>query len=158
MMLTLVLSAAMQVGSLPVQSVVQSGARPRTPVAPVASVRASTRAPAAKLAPTTALARVVIDAGHGGVDPGGPMKLGDRLHEKDITLQVATKLGETLRQRGVEIVYTRTTDTLIALADRGKIANEANGDLFISIHVNAANPNWKEPSAARGFETYFLAE
>jgi len=53
---------------------------------------------------------------------------------------------------------TRTTDTLIALADRGRIANRSHGDLFLSIHVNAANPNWKEPAATRGFETYFLAE
>ena len=158
MMLTFVLAVTMQAGSLPVQSVVQSGsaaARPRS-----ASVRARTvpRASIAKVPPTPGVARVVVDAGHGGVDPGGPMKLGDRLHEKDVTLQVATKLGQILKQRGVEVVYTRTKDTLIALADRGKIANDANGDLFISIHVNAANPNWKDPSAARGFETYFLAE
>jgi N-acetylmuramoyl-L-alanine amidase len=55
-------------------------------------------------------------------------------------------------------VYTRTKDTLIALADRGRIANQSNGDVFISIHVNAANPHWRDPAAARGFETYFLAE
>src|SRR6185295_13674077 len=85
-----------------------------------------------------------------------PMRMG--LHEKDITLQVALKLGEALRQRGVDVVYTRTRDTLIALSDRGKIANQSNGDVFISIHVNAANPNWRDPSSARGFETYFLAE
>jgi N-acetylmuramoyl-L-alanine amidase len=53
---------------------------------------------------------------------------------------------------------TRTTDTLIALSDRGRIANEQRGDLFISIHVNAANPNWRNPGGARGYETYFLAE
>jgi N-acetylmuramoyl-L-alanine amidase len=58
----------------------------------------------------------------------------------------------------VGVVMTRTTDTLIALGDRGRIANQAKGDLFISIHVNAANLNWKDPAAARGFETYFLAE
>ena len=52
---------------------------------------------------------------------------------------------------------TRTTDTLIALGDRGKIANRAKGELFLSIHVNAANPGWSDPGAARGFETYFLA-
>jgi N-acetylmuramoyl-L-alanine amidase len=57
----------------------------------------------------------------------------------------------------VDVFYTRTRDTLIALHDRGRIANEAKGDVFISIHVNAANPRWKDPGAARGFETYFLA-
>ena len=49
-------------------------------------------------------------------------------------------------------------DTLVSLADRGRIANAKRGDLFLSIHVNAANPNWREPARARGFETYFLAE
>lgn len=100
--------------------------------------------------------RVVIDAGHGGRDPGGSMRHG--IAEKDITLQVALKVGDALRARGVEVVFTRTTDTLIALDDRGRIANQARGQLFISIHVNAANPHWRNPSAARGFETYFLAE
>ena len=58
----------------------------------------------------------------------------------------------------MNVVYTRTTDTLIDLYDRGPIANAAHGDLFISIHVNAANPNWKDAAAARGFETFFLSE
>ena len=52
---------------------------------------------------------------------------------------------------------TRTTDTLIALADRGHIANRAKGSVFVSIHVNAANPRWRRPQDARGFETYFLS-
>lgn len=103
---------------------------------------------------------VVVDAGHGGPDRGmsGPVGAAEKIYEKDITLQVATKLAAELRERGVEVLMTRTTDTLIALSDRGRIANAAKGDLFISIHVNAANPNWKNPGAARGFETYFLAE
>ncbi|HKO16016.1 MAG TPA: N-acetylmuramoyl-L-alanine amidase [Gemmatimonadaceae bacterium] len=103
---------------------------------------------------------VVVDAGHGGPDNGmtGPIGAGDRIYEKDITLAVAKQLGRELQSRGLRVVYTRTTDTLIALSDRGRIANQANGDLFISIHVNAANPHWKDPGAARGFETYFLAE
>jgi len=102
--------------------------------------------------------RVVVDAGHGGVDPGAPMAIGGGLREKDITLQIALKVGDALKQRGVDVVYTRKTDTLIALADRGRIANQAGGDVFVSIHVNAANPHWKNPGSARGFETYFLAE
>lgn len=103
---------------------------------------------------------VVVDAGHGGVDPGMRGPLGGRLtvQEKDITLGVARRLARELELRGVAVVMTRTTDTLIALGDRGRIANQRHGTLFISIHVNAANPNWKDPRAARGFETYFLAE
>jgi N-acetylmuramoyl-L-alanine amidase len=103
---------------------------------------------------------VIVDAGHGGVDNGmtGPLNGGPRIYEKDITLAVANRLGAQLSGRGVDVVYTRTADTLIALDDRGRIANRANGNLFISIHVNAANPNWKDPGGARGFETYFLSE
>ena len=103
---------------------------------------------------------IIVDAGHGGVDNGmtGPIGGGPRIYEKNITLAVSMKLGALLESRGYDVVYTRTTDTLIALDDRGRIANRANGDLFISIHVNAANPNWKDPGGSRGFETYFLSE
>ena len=103
---------------------------------------------------------IVVDAGHGGVDNGmsGPLGGGPRIYEKDITLAVANRLGNQLAARGVDVVYTRTADTLIALDDRGRIANRAAGNLFISVHVNAASPTWKDPKAARGFETYFLSE
>ena len=103
---------------------------------------------------------VVVDAGHGGPDNGmtGPIGTRWKIYEKNITLQVAKKLAAALRDRGLRVVMTRTTDTLIALSDRGRIANEHHGDLFVSIHVNAANPAWHDPGAARGFETYFLAE
>lgn len=103
---------------------------------------------------------VVVDAGHGGPDNGmrGTRRGGGAIREKDITLAVSQKVAAELRRRGVKVVMTRTTDTLIALADRGRIANRANGDVFVSIHVNAANPRWKNASGARGFETYFLAD
>lgn len=140
-MMMLMLAAALQAGSLPVQTSVKSGARP---------------APA-KTAPAPRAPRVIIDAGHGGRDPGGPMRLAGGLREKDITLAVALKVGAELKEQGVNVIYTRTRDTLIALADRGRIANQADGDVFVSIHVNAANPKWRDPGAARGFETYFLA-
>ena len=102
---------------------------------------------------------IVVDAGHGGPDGGmtGALPDGDRVREKDITLAIAVRLASVLRERGHEVVMTRTTDTLIALGDRGKIANRAKGELFLSIHVNAANPGWTDPGATRGFETYFLA-
>lgn len=103
---------------------------------------------------------VVVDAGHGGPDNGmsGPLGAARKVREKDITLAVALQLQKALEERGVSVVMTRTRDTLIALHDRGRIANTAKGDVFISVHVNAANPKWKQPSGARGFETYFLAE
>ena len=103
---------------------------------------------------------VVVDAGHGGPDGGmhGPLGDGPAVQEKNITLNVARRVGAALGQRGIDVRYTRTTDTLIALGDRGRIANDAHADLFVSIHVNAANPGWKNPGGARGFETYFLSE
>jgi N-acetylmuramoyl-L-alanine amidase len=103
---------------------------------------------------------VVVDAGHGGPDRGmrGPIGADWEIREKDITLDVALALRDVLQERGVNVVLTRSTDTLIALSDRGRIANAKKGDVFLSIHVNAANPNWKQPGAARGFETYFLSE
>ena len=102
---------------------------------------------------------VVVDAGHGGPDRGmkGPIGAARRLEEADITLAVSKRLRDALRSRGVTVLMTRTTDTLIALADRGAIANHAQADLFISVHINAANPHWSDPNAARGFETYFLS-
>ena len=103
---------------------------------------------------------VVVDAGHGGPDRGmhGPIGADWEIREKDITLDVSLALRDVLQERGVAVVMTRSTDTLIALNDRGRIANAKKGDVFLSIHVNAANPNWKQPGAARGFETYFLSE
>jgi N-acetylmuramoyl-L-alanine amidase len=88
----------------------------------------------------------------------GPLGAPISIYEKDVTLSVAKKLGVQLKSRGLRVVYTRTSDTLIALSDRGRIANQAAGDLFISVHVNAASLDWKDPAAGRGFETYFLAE
>src|SRR4051812_4909894 len=104
---------------------------------------------------------VVVDAGHGGPDGGmtGPIGArGTKLREKDITLAVSKKLGQALLRRQIDVVYTRTTDTLIDLSDRGNIANRAGASLFISIHVNAASPTWRNPAANRGFETYFLSD
>jgi N-acetylmuramoyl-L-alanine amidase len=98
---------------------------------------------------------VVIDPGHGGRDPG---KIGPNgLREKDVTLLISQRLAAILRERGYEVHLTRTTDTLIALADRPRLANQWRADrpvaVFLSIHANSA------PSTqARGFETFFLSE
>lgn len=140
MMSGIMLTALLQAGSLPVQQEVQDASR--------GTAAKSTTARRAGY-------KVIVDAGHGGVDPGAPVQ-GGRLREKDLTLQLSMKVGAALRRRGIAVVYTRTRDTLIARADRGRIANQAEGDAFLSIHVNAANPRWKQPQAARGFETYFL--
>jgi len=95
------------------------------------------------------VSRIVIDAGHGGHDPGAQ---GNGLNEAELTLDVALRLQKLLdKQPGVEVVMTRGTDTFIPLQERTAIANREGADLFLSIHANASrNPQ------ARGVETYFL--
>lgn len=96
---------------------------------------------------------IVIDAGHGGKDPGTIGVAGTR--EKDVALGVALKLGKLIEQslKDVKVVYTRKNDTFIELYRRAQIANEANGKLFISIHCNSTE---RKPSSANGFEIYLL--
>jgi N-acetylmuramoyl-L-alanine amidase len=88
-------------------------------------------------APEFRLKRVVIDAGHGGKDPGA---LGSYSKEKDIALSVALQVGKYVEQNlpGVEVIYTRKTDVFLELKERSNIANRNRADLFISIHCNAA--------------------
>lgn len=119
---------------------------------------APVRKPAVSKPPARKL--VVIDAGHGGPDRGmtGPIGTSPWFTEKDVTLSVAMKLATVLRARGVDVLMTRTTDTLIALSDRGRIANSNHGDVFISIHCNAPGSNTAAGAREHGFETYFLAE
>jgi N-acetylmuramoyl-L-alanine amidase len=88
----------------------------------------------------------------------GPIGVRRKVAEKNITLAVSLLLAEALRARGVDVALTRSKDTLIALSDRGRFANQRRADLFLSVHVNAANMRWRDPAGARGFETYFLAE
>jgi N-acetylmuramoyl-L-alanine amidase len=136
----------------------ESAAAPPRPAAARASKGVDT-APPAPVRPARRRV-VVVDAGHGGRDPGmrGWSPSSTPVREKDVTLGVALQLEQELERRGYAVVMTRRTDTLITLDDRGRIANRSKGDLFISVHVNAANPKWRQPHAARGFETYFLAE
>jgi N-acetylmuramoyl-L-alanine amidase len=94
--------------------------------------------------------RIVIDAGHGGHDSGtlGP----GGIEEKNVVLDVALRLGRLLHERlGSDVIYTRKTDTFIPLETRTAIANQAQADLFISIHANSSS----DPSVS-GVETYYL--
>lgn len=92
---------------------------------------------------------VVVDAGHGGNDPGaiGP----GGLREKDVTLAVALELEKRLVARGFRVVMTRSADRTISLEERTALAEGVGGDVFVSIHVNAA-----ARSKANGIETYYL--
>ena len=92
---------------------------------------------------------VVLDAGHGGKDPGAVGKYGTK--EKDVVLDITKRAGRLLEKSGIKVVYTRDEDVFVPLLDRTKIANDANGKLFVSIHTNA-NKNRK----VQGFETFLL--
>ena len=96
------------------------------------------------------VSRIVIDAGHGGHDPG---VLGKGLNEATLVLDVALRLEKLLlKEAGVDVVLTRRTDVYVPLEERTEIANRQNADMFLSIHANASrNPD------ARGIETFFLS-
>ncbi|MDH3211788.1 MAG: N-acetylmuramoyl-L-alanine amidase [Myxococcales bacterium] len=93
---------------------------------------------------------VVIDAGHGGEDEGARGPAGHL--EKNLVLDVALLLSARLRATGLRVVLTRRTDTYVPLETRTAIANDARGDLFLSIHANAVRD-----SEVRGTETFFLS-
>lgn len=97
---------------------------------------------------------VVLDPGHGGHDVGCEGKL---TNEKTIVLDVARRLGKLIDKAygdSVRVVYTRDTDVFIPLNDRARIANEAKGDLFISIHVNSVDRKSKNRASVQGASVY----
>jgi N-acetylmuramoyl-L-alanine amidase len=93
---------------------------------------------------------IVIDAGHGGKDPGA---IGSMSREKDIVLAIALKTGKYIEQniKNADVIYTRKTDKFVELRDRAEIANKNKADLFISIHAN-----WAKQKTVRGSETYVM--
>lgn len=95
---------------------------------------------------------IVIDAGHGGNDPGA---IGRRLRlkERDVTLSIAKKLKKILEDNGIKVTMTRDRDVFIPLQDRARIANSSGADLFVSVHVNASRSR-----SLNGFECYYLSE
>jgi N-acetylmuramoyl-L-alanine amidase/putative methionine-R-sulfoxide reductase with GAF domain len=93
--------------------------------------------------------RIVVDAGHGGWDLGTVGRRG--LMEKDLVLEIAQRLGKLLESRlGMEVIYTRQDDNYIPLDERAGMANQAQADLFVSVHAN-----YSDLPSARGVETYY---
>ena len=91
---------------------------------------------------------VVVDAGHGGNDPGA---VGNGIKESAYTLEIAKLLGKRLEKEGFKVIYTRESDKKLSLEERTTLANERKADIFISIHLNS-NPN----KSVSGLETYYL--
>lgn len=93
--------------------------------------------------------KVVLDAGHGGKDPG---TMRGSIREKDIVLDVVLRLGKLLEQQsGIKVIYTRKTDVFIELRERAQIANKAKANLFLSVHCNGV-----KSTAAKGTETFVM--
>ena len=93
--------------------------------------------------------RIVVDAGHGGRDRGTVGR--DGLLEKDLVLEIGQRLGKLLEGRlGMDVIYTRHDDSYISLDERASIANQAQADLFVSVHAN-----YSDLPSARGVETYY---
>jgi N-acetylmuramoyl-L-alanine amidase len=99
---------------------------------------------------SSTIKKVVIDAGHGGHDPGAIGKTG--LREKDVNLDIAKRLANRLKSDGIEVVMTRNSDKFIPLGTRVNIANHSKADLFISIHSNASRTR-----SLYGFEVYYVS-
>jgi len=119
-------------------------------LASFASSLAGATGPATAAAAPDRFDRVVIDAGHGGDDQGagGP----NGLLEKNIVLDVARRLAARLRDDGLEVVMTRDADQAVSLEQRAAVANDSHGELFLSIHANAASS-----PKVRGIETFFVS-
>jgi len=124
-----------------------------TPITPKAVAALPEKTLAAKvdhaIPAKTGKFRIVLDAGHGGWDLGTVGRQG--LLEKDLVLDVTERLGKLLQTRlGSEVMFTRTSDTYLPLDQRADIANQAQADLFVSVHANYSNS-----ANARGVETYY---
>ena len=116
-------------------SITKQPSKPNTQVQPVKTPKISKRY------------TIVVDPGHGGHDSGAR---GNGYNEKDIALQVATKLANNLR-RDYNVIMTRDSDFFVPLDTRAKIGNDANADFFISIHLNSSSS-----SSANGTEVYYF--
>jgi N-acetylmuramoyl-L-alanine amidase len=97
---------------------------------------------------------VVLDPGHGGDQDGALSPEG--LKEKELTLQIAQRVGAALRKRGMKVVLTRTSDLAVPLANRPAIANAIQADIFVSIHLNSM-ATAEQRAKQTGVETYFLS-
>ncbi|KAF0126377.1 MAG: N-acetylmuramoyl-L-alanine amidase [Elusimicrobia bacterium] len=141
---------ALSPSSMPSPSVLAPAAD--SPSAPPAPAPVTSGLPDKAVVDPKARKSVIIDAGHGGRDPGGRRISG--MKEKDINLAVARELQALLKKEGFfEVLMVRTSDVFVPLAARSEFANRHNADIFISLHANATRR-----STEHGFEIYFMSE
>jgi len=136
-----VLSVAQAISPAPARAGKIAGAPPSAVIDSVEPVNAA--------AFPLSVRRVVLDAGHGGSDPGTAT---GSLDEKTITLDIQSRLRTLLEANGFDVVVTRSDDRLIALRERARLANSSDGDIFVSIHVNSLMTH----TNSHGVETYYL--
>ncbi len=139
------------VTNAPAQATETKAAAKTSAPAPETKTASKTPAPAAPKAKSNAKPIVVVDAGHGGHDPGAA---DNKVREKDVNLKAALQLAQILKERGVDARLTRSTDVYLKLAERTEFANKNNADVFISLHCNAMP---KGKSGVAGFEIYIMA-
>jgi N-acetylmuramoyl-L-alanine amidase len=124
--------------------------RPAVPAAPFAAEKI--QQPQREIVKT-----VVIDPGHGGMDPGaiGP----DGLEEKQVVLGIALAVRDLIKKKtNLNVYLTRETDKFIPLVDRTRFANDKKADIFLSIHANSIEGNRKKKENTRGYKVYFLSQ
>ena len=145
-------AAIVEAGTLPASTSAASpaGVGPVAPASPTTARRNTDGTLSLSRQLGLGIARIVIDPGHGGHDPGA--KARGAMSEAELVLDIALRLEKLLlKQPGVEVVMTRRTNDYVPLEERTAIANRESADLFLSIHANAS-----EDARARGVETYFL--
>ena len=120
---------------------------------PAAPVVVKPKPPKADIAGTREVRTIVIDPGHGGKDPGAS---GKRSQEKDIVLAVAKLLRKNLADEGFNVKLTRSKDVFIELRQRANLANQWDGDLFISLHCNAIDATEERKKIIQGYQFYVL--
>ena len=120
---------------------------------PATPVVVKPKAPKQEIAGTREVRTIVIDPGHGGKDPGAS---GKRSQEKDIVLAVAKLLRKNLADEGFNVKLTRSKDVFIELRQRAMLANQWDGDLFISLHCNAIDATEERKRIIQGYQFYVL--
>ena len=126
---------------------------PQADTKPATPVIVKPKPPKAEIAGSREVRTIVIDPGHGGKDPGAS---GKRAQEKDIVLAVAKLLRKNLADEGFNVKLTRSKDVFIELGQRANLANQWDGDLFISLHCNAIDATEERKRIIQGYQFYVL--